>query len=67
MTYKNSVRTSKEKHYASATKNIQLMLFRDTMAVYCENHMEHTNKYTLWAEYSFTTVKQVVHVVTTGL
>jgi hypothetical protein len=25
------------------------MLFRETVAVYCENHMEH--KYTVWAEY----------------
>jgi translation initiation factor IF-1 len=38
-----------KKHYVSATETNQLMLFRETVAVYCENHMEHIN--TLWAEY----------------
>jgi hypothetical protein len=37
------------KHYVSATKPNRLMLFRETVAVYCENHTEHTD--TLWAEY----------------
>jgi hypothetical protein len=41
--YKNSVRTSQETHYVSATKPNRLMLFGETVAVYCENHMEHTN------------------------
>jgi hypothetical protein len=41
--YTNSVRTSWETHYVSATKLNRLMLFRQTVAVYCENHMEHTN------------------------
>jgi hypothetical protein len=41
--YTNSVRTSQETHYVSATENNRLMLFRETVAVYCENHMEHTN------------------------
>jgi hypothetical protein len=41
--YINSVRTSQETHYVSATKPNQLMLFRETIAVYCENHMEHIN------------------------
>jgi hypothetical protein len=31
------------KHYVSATKPSRLMLFRETVAVYCENHMEHTD------------------------
>jgi hypothetical protein len=31
------------KHYVSATKPNRLMLFRETVAVYCENHTEHTN------------------------
>jgi hypothetical protein len=31
------------KHYASATKPSRLMLFRETVAVYCENHTEHTH------------------------
>jgi predicted Zn-dependent protease with MMP-like domain len=37
------------KHYVSATEPNGLMLFRETVAVYCENHTEHTD--TLWAEY----------------
>jgi hypothetical protein len=41
--YKNSVRTSQETHYVSATKNCRLMLFRETVDVHCENHTEHTN------------------------
>jgi hypothetical protein len=41
--YVNSVRTSQETHYVSATKPNQLMLFGETVAVYCEIHMEHTN------------------------
>jgi hypothetical protein len=32
-----------ETHYVSATKPNRLMLFRKTVAVYCENHTEHTN------------------------
>jgi hypothetical protein len=46
--YKNSVRTSQETHYISATKAQPLMLLGETVAVYCENHTEHTN--TVWAE-----------------
>jgi hypothetical protein len=41
--YKDSVRTSQETYYASATKPNGLMLFRETVAVYCENQMEHIN------------------------
>jgi hypothetical protein len=43
--YNNSVPTSQEKHYVSATKTKpnRLMLFRKTVAVYCENQREHTN------------------------
>jgi hypothetical protein len=41
--YKNSVRTSQETHYVSTTNPNRLMLFGETVAVYCENHMEHTN------------------------
>jgi hypothetical protein len=41
--YKNSVRTSQEAHYVSATETNRLMLCRETVAVYCENHTEHTN------------------------
>jgi hypothetical protein len=41
--YKDLVRTSQETHYVSATETNRLMLFRETIAVYCENHTEHTN------------------------
>jgi hypothetical protein len=37
------LRTSQETHYVSATKPNQLMLFELTIAVYCENHTEHTD------------------------
>jgi hypothetical protein len=41
--YTNAVRTSQETHYVSATEPNRLMLFRETVAVYCENHKEHTD------------------------
>jgi hypothetical protein len=41
--YINSVRTSQETHYVTTTKPNRLMLFGETVDVYCENHMEHTN------------------------
>jgi hypothetical protein len=41
--YTNPVRTSQGTYYVFATKPNQIMLFRETVAVYCENHMEHTN------------------------
>jgi hypothetical protein len=31
------------KHYVSATEPNRLMLLRETVAVYCENHTEHTD------------------------
>jgi hypothetical protein len=37
------------KHHVSTTKPNRVMLFRETVAVYCENHTEHTD-YTLWTE-----------------
>jgi hypothetical protein len=37
----SSVRASQETHYVSATKPNRLMLFREIIAVYCENHMKH--------------------------
>jgi hypothetical protein len=39
----DSVRTAQETHYVSATKTSRLMLFRETVGVYCENRTEHTN------------------------
>jgi hypothetical protein len=44
---KNPVRTSQETHYVSSTKPNRLMLFGETVAVYCENHRETD---TFWAE-----------------
>jgi hydroxyacyl-ACP dehydratase HTD2-like protein with hotdog domain len=41
--YKYPTRTSQETHYVSSTKPSWLMLFEETVAVYCENYMEHTN------------------------
>jgi hypothetical protein len=41
--FKHSVRTSQETHSISITTTNRLMLFRETVAVYCENHTEHTN------------------------
>jgi hypothetical protein len=41
--YTTSVRTSQETHYVSDTKLNRLMLVRETVAVYCENHTEHTD------------------------
>jgi hypothetical protein len=39
----NPVRTSQETHHVSTTKPNRLMLFGETVAVYCENHTEHTD------------------------
>jgi hypothetical protein len=39
----NLFRTSHETHYVSTTKPNRLMLFGETVAVYCENHTGHTN------------------------
>jgi hypothetical protein len=42
------------------------MLFGETVAVYCENHTEHTH--TLCGEMQgFGVLKQVVHILTIGL
>jgi hypothetical protein len=40
--HKISVRTSQEPHHVSATKPNGLMLSRETVAVYCENHNTNT-------------------------
>jgi hypothetical protein len=37
-----NVHTSQETHFVPATKPNRLILFRETVPVYCENHMEHT-------------------------
>jgi hypothetical protein len=41
--YTYPVRTTQETHYVSAAKPNRLMLFRETVTVYCEKHMEHTD------------------------
>jgi hypothetical protein len=64
--YKYSVLTSEETHYISATKPNRLMLFRETVAVYCENHTEHIN--TLCRQNAEASMlKRMVHKDTTGL
>jgi hypothetical protein len=64
--YNNSARISQETHDISASKPNWLMLFRETVAVYCENHTEHTD--TLCEQNAeFITSKQVEYVVNTGL
>jgi thioredoxin-related protein len=40
---KISIDTSQETHYFSATEPNQLMLFGETVAVYCENHKKQIN------------------------
>jgi hypothetical protein len=39
----DTVRTSQETHYISATEPNRLMLFGETVAVYCENRTEYTD------------------------
>jgi hypothetical protein len=41
--YKSPARTSQETHHAFIREPNRVMLFEETVAVYCENHMEHTN------------------------
>jgi hypothetical protein len=55
MIYKNSVRTTQETQYVSATKTDWLMLFWETMSVYCDNHMKHTD--------ALCVLKRVVHII----
>lgn len=40
---KNSVHTSQEAHYVFATKINQLILFRERVAIYYENHTKHNH------------------------
>jgi hypothetical protein len=42
----DTVRTSQETHYVSATETNRLMLFGETDIAYCENHTEHTDTLT---------------------
>jgi hypothetical protein len=43
--YTHSIRTLQETYYVSAAKPNRLMLFGETVAVYCENHTEHINAF----------------------
>jgi hypothetical protein len=64
--YKDSVRTSRKTHYVTAAKANWLILFRETIVVYYENHKEHTN--TLCEQKAeFRMLKQVTHIVTAWL
>jgi hypothetical protein len=64
--YKNSVRTSQETHCVSATETNRLMLFGETVAVYCENHTEHINT-VCGQNAEFSVLKNVVYIITAGL
>jgi len=60
MLFKNSVRTSKRTPHFTITKINWLTLFKETIAVYSENHAK-INKYKMqhyWPS------KQMVHIVT---
>jgi hypothetical protein len=47
------------KYYISPMKINRLILFKESIAVYCDKHAKHT----LWAECSvFVMLKQVVHI-----
>jgi hypothetical protein len=41
MEHTDTVRTSQETHYFTATKPNRLMPFRERVTVYCENSTEH--------------------------
>jgi hypothetical protein len=43
------------------------MLFREIVAIYSENHTKHTYTHSVGRIQSFRVLKQVVHIVTTGL
>jgi hypothetical protein len=65
MEHTDTVRTSRETHYVSATEPNRLMLFWKTFAVYCENHTEHTNTFRRQSS-EFYMLREVVYIVTTG-
>jgi translation initiation factor IF-1 len=59
----DTVRTSQETHYVSATEPNRFMLFGETVAAYCENYIEKKN--TLCGQtQNFNVLKLVVHIVT---
>jgi hypothetical protein len=66
MIYKSSVRTSQGTHNVIAMKTNRLMLFRETIAVYCGERCE-TKIHSVLRIKSFSVLMQVVHMVTTGI
>jgi hypothetical protein len=52
----------RETHYVSATKPNRLMLFREIIAVYCENHTEHINTLCGQNAEFLSVQKQVVYI-----
>jgi hypothetical protein len=64
--YTNPTFISQKTHYVSTTETNRLIMFRETVAVYCENHTEHTNDCAGRMQ-SFTMLKQMVLIVTTLL
>jgi hypothetical protein len=61
--FKDSVRTSHETRYVSTTKPNRLILFRETVAVYCGNYKQHTATFCGQnAEFSFSPVTCAVSV-----
>jgi hypothetical protein len=54
-----------ETHYVSATKTSWLILFRETIVVYSENHMKPIH--CVGRIQCFNVLKQMVYIATTGL
>jgi hypothetical protein len=64
--YEATVRTSQKAGYFSITKANQLMSYRKVIAVYRENHVEHTHTQSMWTEYRLLMLHQVVLIMTCG-
>jgi hypothetical protein len=60
--FKNSVRTAKKTPHFTITKINWLTLFKEIIAVYTESYETHSYKMQ-----SYWLLKQVGHIVTTGL
>jgi hypothetical protein len=63
LVYKDSVRTSQETHYFSITKTNQLMLFRESVAVCCEN-LWNTQIHCVGRMRRFLMLKKAVYIAT---
>jgi hypothetical protein len=54
---------AKETHYVSMTKPNRLMLFREMIAVYCENNMKYINTLMSRIQYIYTqSVPHRIHI-----